>query len=784
MLGNQFGNRPVTVTQSNRYLRAVAEASDKVRIGVLATSQHGRPLRYAVVGAPGRVQAAQDAAHALRDVDTTAEEAAEIAASAPTILWVSGNVHGDEPSGTDASLRVLRDVADRTDCAARAVRRGAVVVVLPTQNPDGRVLETRENAYGFDLNRDWFARTQPETDGKLQALRRFPPALYLDVHEMGGRSYFFPPNADPIHHEITERSVSWIDDVYGAAMARSFERRDIDYFNTDVYDLLYMGYGDTVPTTGFLAAGMTLEKGGDSRYAVRVREQYLASWSSLVAGGKAHERLQRGIAASTRQAYRQGLAGRLEPNVVYNPGSEVETEVPDIRVRHYFLRADDPARAAEVARIVRRLQRMDVDVYQLTAPLQVDDYRPYARAERQVTLPVGTYWVPMAQAQKHWVEAMLGEDSYVPFPYFYDVTAWSLPLLGDVHGGYSGEVLDPQAELAGRVGEPDAPQPPADAPAIGLWHMSPVYDQSPGWLRWLLDKRWQLPYRSVETEDIRAGGLAGVDVLMVPDGYAKAVIRRLGERGARQLRSWLADGGRLVAWQGGARLAAKLALTTAHLRKPTSDVPGSLFHVRVDPGSPLSTGVGRESWMFYEYDWVMTETDPDAAPVSYPDPSSPLWSVSGFARGARELGGTAVVVDEAYDDGRVVLFAGEPNFRGFTEGTQSILWNAVVGPDPVQLATGTPAQRQRAAETASRLTELRGSLVVTVRPDAAAEAGAVLAAAGIDGSSVRRVPAGEATRFVVRVPPRRDGLGTGLVSAVVAGLRPLGDDVLAVYAPR
>ena len=474
-----------------------------------------------------------------------------------------------------------------------------------------------------------------------------------------------------------------------------------------------MGYGDTVPTTAFLGAGMTLEKGRRQPLRpVRVREQYLAIWSSLVAGGRGPpSNCSAASQASTRQAYRQGLAGRLEPNLWSTTrSSEVQTEVPDIRVRNYFLRADDPARAAEVARIVRRLRDGRRRLSARRQPLQVPTTTtPYARSQRQVTLPAGTYWVPMAQAQKHWIQAMLGEDSYVPFPYFYDVTAWSLPLLSDVHGGYSGEELEPEAELAGRVGEPDAPQPPEDAPAIGLWHMSPVYDQSPGWARWLLEKHWPLPDRAVETEDIRGGGLAGVDVLVVPDGYAKAVIRRLGDSGARQLRSWLADGGRLVAWQGGARLAAKLALTTAQLRKPTSDVPGSRFHVRVDPGSPLLAGVGRESWMFYEYDWVMTETDPDAAPVSYPDPSSPLWSVSGFARGAGELGGTAAVVDEAYADGRIVLFAGEPNFRGFTEGTQSILWNAVVGPDPAQLANGTQAQRQRAAQAAGRLTELRGS---------------------------------------------------------------------------
>ena len=60
-------------------------------------------------------------------------------------------------------------------------------------------------------------------------------------------------------------------------------------------------------------------------------------------------------------------------------------------------------------------------------------------------MPPGTWYVPMAQMQKHWVQAMLNEDTYTPFPYFYDVTAWSQPLLFNVHGGYSGGPLDVNA---------------------------------------------------------------------------------------------------------------------------------------------------------------------------------------------------------------------------------------------------------------------------------------------------------------------------------------------------
>ena len=35
----------------------------------------------------------------------------------------------------------------------------------------------------------------------------------------------------------------------------------------------------------------------------------------------------------------------------------------------------------------------------------------------------------MNQPQKHWIQATLGEDPYVPFEYFYDVSSWSNPLL-------------------------------------------------------------------------------------------------------------------------------------------------------------------------------------------------------------------------------------------------------------------------------------------------------------------------------------------------------------------
>ena len=61
---------------------------------------------------------------------------------------------------------------------------------------------------------------------------------------------------------------------------------------------------------------------------------------------------------------KRDVAGQLEPNGIYNEGNELFQDVPDLTVRHYFL-LDQPSRRFELDTLVRRLQRMDVDVYRL-----------------------------------------------------------------------------------------------------------------------------------------------------------------------------------------------------------------------------------------------------------------------------------------------------------------------------------------------------------------------------------------------------------------------------------
>jgi hypothetical protein len=346
---------------------------------------------------------------------------------------------------------------------------------------------------------------------------------------------------------------------------------------------------------------------------------------------------------------------------------------------------------------------MEVDVYRLTQPLAVSDFHPYGRPVTATTLPAGTYWIPLAQRQKHWVQAMLNETTYPPVNFFYDVSAWSQPLLFNVSGGYSGATVTPSAQLVAPLAEPAPPMLPASLPRIGVLQTSAstAARESAGWLRWLFSE-WHVPFQNVTPAQIAADALADIDVLVATNGNAQVATLNLGKPGKDALRAWVNHGGRFIGIRGGTELAARLGLTTARLRAAHSDVPGSLFRVTVSQTSPLSTGVGPFDWVMYDYDDVMTIMD-GTAPVRFPAFGSQDFFVSGFASGEDELGGTAAVADEPVGTGRLILFTTDPNYRAWTQGMQKILWNALFGADPWAGRAPNAGSAARAADEAAAI---------------------------------------------------------------------------------
>jgi predicted deacylase len=99
-----------------------------------------------------------------------------------------GNMHGNEPAG----VRLVNAV--RADPRVR----GVDLWVIPTMNPDGLAADTRRNAHGVDLNRNWAHRWRPQTgpydsgprpfsEPETRAMRRFlnrvDPQFVVSFHQ-------------------------------------------------------------------------------------------------------------------------------------------------------------------------------------------------------------------------------------------------------------------------------------------------------------------------------------------------------------------------------------------------------------------------------------------------------------------------------------------------------------------------------------------------------------------------------------------------------------------------
>ena len=207
---------------------------------------------------------------------------------APAIVWLSYNVHGNEPSSSEASMLTLYELAKSVNPNVNKWLNNTVVVIDPCLNPDGRDRYVhwfqsvsgikpdvekisrehhepspggRTNHYYFDLNRDWAWQTQKETEARMKIYNQWMPQIHVDYHEQGIEDpYYFAPAAEPFHEVITPWQRAFQDSI-GRNHARYFDANSWLYFTKQRFDLLYPSYGDTYPTFNG-AIGMTYEQAG------------------------------------------------------------------------------------------------------------------------------------------------------------------------------------------------------------------------------------------------------------------------------------------------------------------------------------------------------------------------------------------------------------------------------------------------------------------------------------------------------------------------------------------
>ena len=139
-----------------------------------------------------------------------------------------------------------------------------------------------------------------------------------------------------------------------------------------------------------------------------------------------------------------------------------------------------------------------------------------------------------------------------------------------------------------------------------------------GWARWVFEE-YESPYTTVVDKDIRTGHLNETfDVIVLPHQPAVQIMQGnsikdypaqysggIGERGSGNLRSFVENGGTVVAWDGAAEFAIEslqLPVTNALNGIPSKEfyAPGTFFRVLLDTEHPVAYGMPHRISVMFE----------------------------------------------------------------------------------------------------------------------------------------------------------------------------------------
>ncbi len=287
-LGYKLGEKFTYHHKIVQYFNETAKAAPgKMKLEQYGTTNEGRELLLAYVSSSENIIRLEEIRkNNLRLAGILKDKAPDT--DMPVIVWLSYNVHGNEASSSEVSMKTLYEFVSGKNSNINNWLKNTVVIIDPCLNPDGRdryanwynqVVGTkpvanriarehnepwpggRTNHYNFDLNRDWAWQTQVETKQRLKKYNEWMPEIHCDFHEQSYNSpYYFAPAAEPYHEVITpwQRELQV---TIGKNHARYFDANNWLYFTKEIFDLFYPSYGDTYPMYNG-SIGMTYEQAG------------------------------------------------------------------------------------------------------------------------------------------------------------------------------------------------------------------------------------------------------------------------------------------------------------------------------------------------------------------------------------------------------------------------------------------------------------------------------------------------------------------------------------------
>ena len=435
VIGHNVGEWHITHDKLVEYMKALANASNRITIEERSKTFENRPLLLLTITSPENhknikmIQSEHIKATETNSANTEHR---------PIVVYQGYSIHGNEPSGSNAALLIAYYLAAAEGSDIDNLLNNTVILFDPSLNPDGlqrfaywantnknihlnpdpndrEYSEVwpggRTNHYWFDMNRDWLPVQLPESRARIETYHNWLPNILTDHHEMGtNTSFFFQPGIPSRTHPLTPKLNQELTKGIATYHAKALDKIGSLYYSEESFDDFYYGKGSTFPDING-GIGILFEQAssrghiqesdnGVLTFPFTIRNQFTAALSTLeAANGMRKEILD------------------YQHNFFKNARNEASKEGKNAIV---FGDEKDAAKTFHLAEILKRHR---IKFHELKSDVSKDG-KQYKKGY--------SYVVPKNQKNTRLINAMFEKRTTFQDSLFYDVSAWTFPLAFNV----------------------------------------------------------------------------------------------------------------------------------------------------------------------------------------------------------------------------------------------------------------------------------------------------------------------------------------------------------------
>ena len=441
IIGHQVGELHVSHDKLSHYVQEVSKNSDRVKLVNRGKTYENRVSWLMIITSESNQSRLEEIRQNHLELSNSKNRDIDVS-NMPIVIYKGYTVHGDEPSGTNASLLLMYHLLASDSEETKDLLENTIILLDPSMNPDGHQRfsqwannnknqslnpdpndreynqywpRARTNHYWFDLNRDYLPNQLIESNLKIQTYTEWLPNIMTDFHEMGTNStYFFQPGVpqrkNPLISDLNQDLTKEIATYHEEALNEIGSL----YYSEESFDDFYFGKGSTYPDANG-GIGILFEQGssrghiqesvnGIITFPFTIKNQLATSFSTLKAAKNMRVKLLNYMKNFFDDQI--DLNSKRTKNIVFGKLKDESTvfHLADILKSHKI-----------------KFNNISKDV--------VINGKKY--------LKDNSYIVPMNQSKRTLIEAMFNTQTKFKDSLFYDVSSWTFPLAFNVNYDYT-----------------------------------------------------------------------------------------------------------------------------------------------------------------------------------------------------------------------------------------------------------------------------------------------------------------------------------------------------------